>query len=119
MMFLCVCQQGCYQIFVVFLIVYGAPAHLQKFALPSACTAYSNIDASAIDVSLVSPGVPGSLYNPRAPSPAGHFQPVRARCQRSPCLNMCCNRNVTSQDCVDNLVSQGGHYLPGGCLAVY
>lgn len=107
--------QGLYQIFVLFLVVYGAPAHLSKYALPSACMAFSNVDAAHLDVSLVNQGaVTGTLYNPRAPSPPGaHFEPNRARCTRGPCLDMCCNRNVTSTECLDNLASQGGHYLAG------
>lgn len=110
---LCILLQGTYQIFVLFLIVYGAPARLSKFALPSACMAFSNVDAHTLDVGLVNQGaVAGSLYNPAAPSPR-NFEPKRASCQRGPCLDMCCNRNVTSGFCLDNLVSQGGHYGPG------
>lgn len=113
--YLCYARQGLYQIFVLFLVVYGAPAHLSKYALPSACMAFSNVDAAHLDVSLVNQGaVTGTLYNPRAPSPPGaHFEPNRARCTRGPCLDMCCNRNVTSTECLDNLASQGGHYLAG------
>ena len=46
-------MQGCWQVLVLFLVVYGAPAHLKAFALPSACTAYSNVDA--YDISLGEP----------------------------------------------------------------
>ena len=39
---------------MLFLVVYGAPAHLKAFALPSACTAYSNVDGQGINIGMAS-----------------------------------------------------------------
>ena len=39
---------------MLFLVVYGAPAHLKAFALPSACTAYSNVDGQGINLGMAS-----------------------------------------------------------------
>ena len=108
--------RACTRFSFSFLIIYGAPARLSKFALPTACMAYSNVEANGIDVSLVNQGaVAGSIYNPLPPSPPGNFNPHHARCNKGPCLNLCCNRNVTSGTCLDNLVAQGGHYMPSKC----
>ena len=48
--------QGLWQVLVLFLVVYGAPANVRAFALPSACTAYSNVDAHDINIGGTPPG---------------------------------------------------------------
>ena len=83
--------QGLYQIFVLFLIMYGAPAHIPKFALPSACMAYSNIDASHLNVSSVNnAAVAGNQYNPVAPSPPGTDRTTSSAALAYPCPRSAC-----------------------------
>jgi len=103
--------QVSYQLVVLFLIIYGAPQYISTYSLPTACPTYSAVDANGIDISALN-ATGGSLaYNPLAPSPSTTYSEQKARCWRGPCVNLCCNTNAAGF-CTDNLVSDGGHYLP-------
>ena len=52
-----------YQLFFLFLVIYGAPAHIARFSLPSPCATYSAIDGRGITLTAVSV-IPGNAYNP-------------------------------------------------------
>ena len=80
--------------------------------LPDYCVTFSNIQAQGISLPTVLPaGSNSSLFTPSAPSPPDYW-PEQARCNANPCINACC---TTGPDgfCLDNLLSQGGHYQPG------
>ena len=38
--------QATYQLAILFLILYGGPARLAAYSLPSPCVTYSNVDAN-------------------------------------------------------------------------
>ena len=92
-------------------VIYGAPAHIPAFSLPSACTAYSNTDGNGISLTAVNVTGGAAQYNPTAPAPYAGYSSSTARCSKGPCVDLCCHTNATGL-CVDNLVSGGGHYLP-------
>ena len=80
--------------------------------LPGYCLSYSNIQGQGINLPTVNPATSNSpLYTPQAPSPPGYV-PVGASCTSGPCINTCCTVGP-SGFCLDNLLSQGGHYAPG------
>ena len=66
-----------------------------------------NLQTSALNVTAGG----NELYNPRVPAPFATYSVEKARCHRGPCVNLCCNANAEGF-CIDNLVSQGGQYLP-------
>ena len=113
--------QGLYQMFWLFLIVYGAPALIPRYALPSPALTYSNVDVGSggglnklgILVNSLPDGVtPNPLFRPAPPSPIS-LEKVQAACTKGPCLNACCKTATKGGTCVDNLVDDGGVYLPG------
>lgn len=78
--------------------------------LSSQCGVYSNIDASGLNISALNPN-PAPLYSPKPSSVPNLVD--KAQCKTGPCLNLCCNVNPDTGSCLDNLVSNGGFYLPG------
>ena len=112
--------QGLYQMFWLFLIVYGAPALIPRYALPSPALSYSAADAGAaggrtkLSAILEAPGVSTSnpLFWPVPPSPLA-LEKAHAACTKGPCVNLCCRTATPGGACVDNLVADGGVYLPG------
>lgn len=103
--------QASYQLLVLFLIIYGAPQHIRGYSLPTACPTYQAADAYGIDVSLLNATSGALQYNPAVPAPYATYAEQKARCWRGPCLNLCCHTDSAGH-CSDNLVSEGGHYLP-------
>ena len=57
--------QGFYQLFWLFLIIYGANKWIQRYALPSQCSSYSRLDLSHGDVQTLSSVATqsGGLFN--------------------------------------------------------
>ncbi|CAK0781476.1 hypothetical protein CVIRNUC_005383 [Coccomyxa viridis] len=103
--------QAFYQLFWLFLIVYGATKYIAPYRLPDYCVAFSNIQAQGISLPSTLPGgANSSLFTPLAPSPPGYW-PEQARCNANPCINACCTVGPDGF-CLDNLLSQGGHYQP-------
>ena len=100
-----------YQCLILFLIIYGAPQHIRGYSLPTACPTYSAVDASGIDISLINATGGALEYNPTVPAPYATYSEQKARCWKGPCVNLCCTTNSQGY-CTDNLVSDGGHYLP-------
>ena len=83
--------------------------------LPDYCVTFSNIQAQGISLPTALPaGSNSALFTPLAPSPPNYW-PEQARCNANPCINACC---AVGPDgfCLDNLLSQGGHYQPGEAL---
>lgn len=100
--------QVCYQLIVLFIVIYGAPQYISKFSLPPACNTYSAVDAYGLSIPAFNTS--GAIaYNPEVSTT---YSTQKARCYRGPCINLCCSTDSTNGVCVDNLVSQGGHYLP-------
>lgn len=97
---------------MLFLVFYGAPAVIKSFSLPSACPTYSNVDASGISLTMLNVTNGAVEYNPAVPAPYDTYSSKKARCWKGPCIDLCCNTN-SNGTCVDNLISQGGHYNPG------
>jgi len=105
--------QGLYQMFWLFLIVYGAPRLIDRYRLPSPALAFSNVDLHPLGgkAANLSAGGVDAAWRPAKPSPPGsEFEEMA--CVKGPCWNACC---VTAPDgtCTDNLVSAGGNYNPG------
>jgi hypothetical protein len=118
--------QGLYQLFWLFLIIYGAPRVLPaRYGLPPPAATYGAVDTSGIKglAPLLEGVVPGGPWSPAAPAPpevgpAGDKVPDAARCLKGPCLNTCCTPAGpgVGAGCADNLASpdgDGGLYLPG------
>lgn len=103
--------QASYQCLVLFLIIYGAPQHIPGYSLPTACPTYSAVDAHGVDISLLNATGGAVAYNPTVPAPYATYSEQKARCWRGPCVNLCCHTDSQGH-CTDNLVSDGGHYLP-------
>ncbi|BDA43546.1 probable calcium-transporting ATPase 11, plasma membrane-t [Coccomyxa sp. Obi] len=103
--------QGCYQLFWLFLIFYGAPKTLPAFYLSSECVTYANLEASGLSLSAINPNLAAPWSTPPGPKPTANY-PDNARCAYGPCLNACCTTDAATGFCVDNLVSQGGLYYP-------
>ena len=113
--------QGLYQMFWLFLIVYGAPALLPRYALPSPALTYSSVDVGAaggrakfapIFDALPAGVSPNPLFGPLPPSPVD-LESAHAACTKGPCVNACCTTAAPGGHCLDNLVADGGVYLPG------
>lgn len=79
--------------------------------LPDYCATFSSIQGQGMSLpSVNSANASNPLYTPLAPSPPGYW-PQQARCNAGPCINACCT--VGSDGfCLDNLLAQGGHYMP-------
>ena len=108
--------QVCFQLTVLFLIIYGAPQYIRGYSLPTACPTYQAVDANGIDISLINATGGSVAYNPLAPAPSATYSDQKARCWRGPCVNLCCTINAAGY-CIDNLISAGGHYRPGALPA--
>ena len=111
--------QGLYQLFWLFLIIYGAPRLLPaRYGLPPPTAAYSAVDAAGLkDLAPLLAGGTNGPFFPPAPAPLpvpGTTMPPAARCTVGPCINTCCKPAVGGVGCADNLAGvDGGIYLPG------
>ena len=60
---------------------------------------------------VVAGGAAARYLHP-APSPGGNFEPSGARCNKGPCVDLCCVALPGTAFCADNLAGAGGLYLP-------
>jgi Ca2+-transporting ATPase len=114
--------QGLYQLFWLFLIIYGAPRVLPgRYGLPPPGAVYSAVETTGVKglAPLLEGVTPGGPWSPAAPfppavGPSGDKIPDAARCMKGPCLNTCCTPAPGGAGCADNLAGvDGGLYLPG------
>ena len=116
--------QGLYQLFWLFLIIYGAPRLLPgRYGLPPPTASFSAVDAAGVKglAPILDGGGTGPFFPPPpAPLPTpGTTMPASARCTVGPCINTCCTP-APGGGCSDNLAGvDGGIYLPGEVALCY
>jgi Ca2+-transporting ATPase len=119
--------QGLYQLFWLFLIIYGAPRLLPaRYGLPPPVAVYSAVETKGVKgLGPILEGAGGGgtgPFFPPAPAPLpvpGTAMPPAARCTVGPCINTCCTP-APGGGCADNLAGvDGGIYLPGEVALCY
>ncbi|KAK9829300.1 hypothetical protein WJX72_005021 [[Myrmecia] bisecta] len=104
--------QGLYQIFILFLVIYGAPAHLNRYRLPTQCHSMSSVSGHGRTLTQLSVPSSNATWNP-APVNHKHIG-NHGLCSQAPCINLCCEIDPTTKTCRDNRVDvDGGYYKPG------